>query len=215
MEENNKRKIKENYMKLVKNAISDLKTKGKRYKQIPNVLSTIRIFAPIFIIPVAALNNIVLFLIFILLFGITDIADGVIARKYKLQSELGKDLDAVADKVYASTLLIAAAFMQPALVINFLFELAIASINLKAKIKMQNPESHIIGKVKAWFLYILIGLGFLSSYIKIDIVFNIFFIGTTVVQTITAIIYLFKYRKDNNKVTSKNISNRQKIVKNV
>lgn len=196
MEEKNKQELKEYYKKLIDDAFAELKTKGKRYKQIPNILSTIRLLAPLCIIPAAACANMPLTLLFVAFFGLTDAADGIIARKYKLQSTLGGDLDAVADKIFASTLLIAAAFIQPAFVINFLYELAIASINFKAKLKKQNPKSHFIGRIKAWLLYPLIGLGFLSSAINIDMIFNTFFVGTTIIQTVTAITYLFKYRQD-------------------
>lgn len=203
MEEKNKQELKEYYKKLIADAVSELKTKGKRHKQIPNILSTIRFFAPLCIVPAAACANMPLTLIFVALFGLTDLVDGAIARKYKLESTLGGDLDAIADKIFASTLLIAAAFIQPALVINFLYELAIGSINFKAKLKKQDPKSNFIGKAKAWFLYPLIGIGFASYNFNMDMLFNIFFVGTTVMQTGTAITYLFKYRQDTKKQEEK------------
>lgn len=204
MEDKNLLELKKYYSVLFNEALADIKNKNRRYRQIPNILSIVRLFSPIFIIPVAALGHITLVLIFIFIFAITDLADGIIARKYKLQSKLGEDLDAIADKIFSSTLLIAVSFSQPVLVISFLFELAIASINAKAKLKNQNPKSLMIGKIKAWFLFPIAALGILSNYININIFFNTWFIITTIMQTITTIIYLFKYRK--------NIEDQEKII---
>ena len=51
------------YKKLFDEALNDLKTPGKRHKQIPNILTTLRLFAPAIILPLAISGNIPLTLI--------------------------------------------------------------------------------------------------------------------------------------------------------
>ena len=172
----------------------ELKTKGKRVRQIPNILTFMRILAPFFIIPVAFFQNVKLICVFVIFFSLTDAVDGFIARKYNFVSELGKDLDAVCDKVFAVTLLLAASFFEPVLLLNFIFELIIAFINTKAKLKNYNPRSSLMGKAKTCFLYTLIGLGFLNGYIKIFEVFVFMFLLTILMQLVTTISYMFQYR---------------------
>ena len=67
-------------------------------RHIPNLLSIIRIVLSLFIIIVAK-NNRLLFVI-VLLCGLTDVLDGYIARKYKLESKLGAKLDSLGDYTF-------------------------------------------------------------------------------------------------------------------
>lgn len=203
MQESRVKELQKDYKKLIDEAILDLKTKGRRSRQIPNILTVARIFAPFFIIPAAIFHNVILICIFVVIFSITDAFDGYIARKYNFVSELGKDLDAICDKVFAVTLLLAASFFEPVLIINFLLELAIASVNMKAKLKRYNPSSHLMGKAKTCFLYILIGLGFLNDYINILELFVSMFLMTTIMQLTTTITYMFKYRESKMKELNK------------
>jgi len=192
--------LKNYYMKLFNEALIELKTKGKRSRQIPNILTLMRILAPFFIIPAAIFQNVKLICIFVILFSFTDALDGYIARKYNFISELGKDLDAVCDKVFATTLLLAASFFEPILIFSFLLEIAIAFINTKAKLKKYNPSSHIIGKAKTCFLYTLIGLGLLKDYISMSSLFMVMFLITIVMQLVSMIIYISKYHDAKEKV---------------
>ncbi len=186
--------LKKYYKKLFIESLNDLKTKSQRARQIPNILTVMRLFAPFFIIPAAFIHNVNLIFAFVLFFSITDALDGFIARKYNFVSELGKDLDAVCDKAFAITLLIAASFFEPILVLNFLLELAIASVNMKAKINDYNTNSHIVGKIKTCFLYPLIGIGLLNVYMESDNLFLFMFFITTIMQVVTTIVYMFRYR---------------------
>jgi len=62
------------------------------------LLSIIRIVFSLFIIIVAK-NNRLLFVI-VLLCGLTDVLDGYIARKYKVESKLGAKLDSLGDYTF-------------------------------------------------------------------------------------------------------------------
>ncbi len=188
------KKLNQHYKKLFKQAFTELKTKGKRRRQIPNILTVMRIFAPFFIIPAAIYRNVELICIFVILFSITDAFDGYIARKFNFVSELGKDLDAVCDKVFAVTLLLAASFFEPLLLINFGLEVLIALINSIAKLKNLNACSHMIGKAKTCFLYTLIGFGLLNHYIQMDRLFLFMFLTTTLMQAATISTYIYIYQ---------------------
>lgn len=201
MSKSNVKSLASYYKGLFKEALNDLKTKGRRTRQIPNILTFMRILAPFFIIPVAIIKNVTWIAIFVVFFSLTDAVDGFIARRYNFVSELGKDLDAVCDKVFASTLLLAASFFEPILIINLILEAIIALINTIAKLQNCDPRSHLLGKAKTCILYPLIGLGYLTSYMDIFGIFIFVFLMTTAMQVATAFTYLYKYRRtvSNNK----------------
>ena len=96
----------EKYKKLFSLMIDDLKTQGRMHKQIQNILSMLRLLAPIVVIPAFITGNIPFALGSVAVFYLTDAADGFIARRFELISDLGKDLDAISDKLSAGTLLI-------------------------------------------------------------------------------------------------------------
>ena len=52
------------------------------FKHVPNILTIIRFFIIPFIVIYALQNNYTAAIIFLILSGITDVADGYIARKY-------------------------------------------------------------------------------------------------------------------------------------
>lgn len=187
-----------NYKKLFKEAFKDLKTKGRRHKQIPNILTVTRLIAaPCFIIPAAMAGNVYLIALFTIIFSLTDAVDGYIARKYNCISELGKDLDATSDKVFASSLLIAESFFNPIILFNLIFELIIGAINVKEKFTGATPRSLYIGKIKTCFLYPLIIVGFIIPfYDKLMPLFNTLLVATTSLQTVTVASYIIRYEKD-------------------
>ncbi|MBO5883967.1 MAG: CDP-alcohol phosphatidyltransferase family protein [Clostridia bacterium] len=78
-----------------------------KLKYIPNILSVIRIllvfvFIYLFFVP----ENIVAAIIVFLIAGLTDVIDGILARKNNWITNLGKILDPVADKFMQFTVLI-------------------------------------------------------------------------------------------------------------
>ncbi len=192
------RVILDNYRKMFKEAVTDLKTKGRRCRQIPNLLTLTRLVAaPCFIIPAAISSNVFLIAFFTAIFSLTDALDGYIARKYHFTSELGKDLDAICDKIFAGTLLVAASIFNPLLILNLSLETVIATINVKRKVNGQKPFSLMIGKAKTCMLYPLLGISFLNHFIDIKPLFYLLFGGTTIMQSVTIKAYLDNYKKEN------------------
>ena len=67
---------------------------------IPNILSILRIFLiPFFMYAYIGPGNYVLTAILVIISGITDLADGFIARRFHLVSAAGKVIDPIADKL--------------------------------------------------------------------------------------------------------------------
>lgn len=72
-------------------------TQKENIWNMPNALSAYRILALPFIIYAIISGNKNLFIILLSINLITDILDGLIARAFKLQAELGARLDSLAD----------------------------------------------------------------------------------------------------------------------
>lgn len=196
----------ESYKYKIKDAFNDLKTKGRRHRQIPNILTSTRLIAaPFFIIPVAVTKNISLIVLFVTIFSLTDAFDGFIARKYNLTSELGKDLDAICDKVFALSLLIAASFFKPILLCNLAAEVVIAVINIREKLHNKDPKSLMVGKIKTWVLYPLLGLAFIDEIVNVNDIFNVFLAASISMQMLTITAYLVRYEGNKYEDTKEDI----------
>ena len=178
------------YKKLIDDALNDLKTPGKRHKQIPNILTALRLLSPVVILPLAIAGNIPLTLITAGAFAFTDAVDGFIARHWKLQSELGKDLDAVTDKVFSTTLLGAASVSNPLLLLNIGLEAVIALINTDKKLKGYETASTMTGKLKTWALFGLTIVGIAAPGLNQMGVINLLSVITASLQALTATSYL-------------------------
>lgn len=191
------KEIMEKYKEQFKEAWRQLKSPGERKKQIPNILTATRLLAPFVIIPSVATGNFIIAGIGTLLFSATDMVDGFLARKMKSTSDLGKDLDAVTDKVFIGTLLTSLLLVNPIYGIPLILEGTIAGINTYKKIKNKNPESHMIGKIKMTSLYVLVALGFINMYISIPLSFiNLLYASTLGFQVLTICNYVKKDTKE-------------------
>ena len=72
---------------------------SQKLKNVPNILSVIRILlVPVFVVLLLSGHNVAATIVF-LAAGLTDVLDGYIARKYNCISTLGKVLDPLADKL--------------------------------------------------------------------------------------------------------------------
>ncbi|MFL2100734.1 CDP-alcohol phosphatidyltransferase family protein [Desemzia sp. FAM 23989] len=83
--------------------------KGKEIFTIPNILSIIRlILVPVFVsfyVNADSIQDYRIAGLIILFSGITDLVDGIIARKFNQITDIGKLLDPVADKVTQAAIL--------------------------------------------------------------------------------------------------------------
>ena len=191
----------EYFVKNMKIVIADLRSndKERKRKQIPNTLTIIRGFlAPFTIIPAVLNKNLYLAFALIAICGLTDCFDGWYARKYNAQSEFGADLDAICDKLFVLTLTFPLAFEYTSWIILILIlELTIALINSLYRIKGIDARSSIIGKVKTVVLDCSIGLCYFDYLIHIpDIALTIVTVLTNIMQLITIVDYILKYRQE-------------------
>ena len=186
----------QHYSNEIRACISDLKTPGKRKNQIPNILTSSRIVAPIAIVPLSFLGLNSIALVLTALAASTDFFDGYLARKLNAKSEFGKELDPVSDKVFASGLLLSISAANPLILINLGLELAIATTNFISKLKDNNPKTHMLGKVKTWSLSALVILNYLSLYIPINNIVKLSLFGATaLLQTGSVIKYIINDKK--------------------
>lgn len=180
-----------------KKCYDEFKNPKTRHKQIPNVLTASRLFAPFFIIPAALIGNLTLTGIFALGFAATDAFDGYFARKYNCTSEFGRELDALTDKVFAITLLVPLVFNNPLLLANLIMEFVIGGVNVMSRLNNNKPKTAMIGKVKTGALSLTLVINYIALALGINpAILNIFTASTLALQVGTALKYLNEYKKD-------------------
>ena len=165
--------------------------KNKIIKNIPNAITTSRI--------VSSLVGAISFILgnYYLAFGsyiygaISDLFDGLAARKLNAYSELGRKLDAVSDKLYALSLLIPSIICGNILmIIPLLYEIKIININYKSEKLGFKPATVRIGKFKTVALFPTIIVGLLAT-IRPEFYFLLMTLlpVTTILQSKSAITY--------------------------
>lgn len=80
---------------------------------LPNLLSFIRLILVPFIIMLLSQGDFKIAFILFLFCGITDYLDGLIARKFKLQTQLGAFLDPLADKLLTTSVFLTLTLKLP------------------------------------------------------------------------------------------------------
>jgi len=142
-------------------------------KVVPNLLSVFRIcLVPVFVAVYFTDENEIKYyavLVFAIA-GLSDILDGYIARKYEAQTNLGKLLDPLADKLMTFTALICIFITRPvilwAVLIFFVKEvlMGIGGIVLHKKARIELPPSNVVGKVSnTVFFVVCVALMFLTN----------------------------------------------------
>ena len=164
-------------------------------KNIPNILTTLRILAIPIIIYSGITNQYQIFLSMAIMVALLDYFDGFFARYFQSVTKLGATLDAVADKLLAISLLVILIIKKPAFFYILLLECIIALLNIYFFIKKKTNPTLLIGKIKTWLIFITIIIGFIGIVIPyITSLVNIFIILTVLLQIITLIGYIFYWR---------------------
>lgn len=140
--------------------MSEKKDYSKKIFTIPNVISMFRLLLiPVFIWSYVILKNDLLTVILLTVSGISDVADGFIARTFHMVSDLGKALDPVADKLTQLAMIFCLIFRFWYMVIPFALlavkEIVAATTGLKViKVtnKVRSAEWH--GKAATFCIYI-------------------------------------------------------------
>ena len=171
-------------------------------KNIPNFLTTYRLIVSIFIPILFYYNKYNLLGILFTIALFSDAVDGILARKWKVTSNYGKIADAIGDKLLAlsacTTFIIV---VDKNFLIILLLEIIIALVNFSKYISnhnfknknFDNQNSSIYGKIKTWFLFISLFIGFLCyKFSKFKILLIPLIRITAILQIITIINYAIK-----------------------
>lgn len=152
-------------------------------KKIPNILTLLRIISVPFIVILFINNEVWLTIFLTIIIAATDCLDGFLARKFNAQTELGAMLDATCDKIFSAGLLLTIATKFHILFITFGLEIIISIISLFFYSKTRKSRTIFIGKVKTWFLFATVTMGFIV-YFNPDIILalNIFVVMTGILQ---------------------------------
>lgn len=165
-------------------------------KNIPNILTLVRIIMTPFIIYLSLIDNLKLAIVLIIVASITDMLDGFIARKFNLTSEIGAKLDTIADKLFAGCIIISLIFTNKLFIISLIGEILITIINLISFAQNKKPHTEYIGKVKTTILFITIILEFISLlYYNLQTFVNIMIVISFIFQIVCFIVYVNLFLK--------------------
>ncbi len=131
---------------------------------IPNLLTLIRlILIPVFVYQYVVCENYLATAVILLVSGVTDVADGLIARHFHMVSDLGKMLDPVADKLTQLAMLVCLVRRFPLMLMPVILlvikELAVGISSLAVVRRTQVVKGAVWhGKVTTVLLYMMMVL---------------------------------------------------------
>ena len=198
--------LKNAYLRL-KDAFEENLKKNKTLKsQVPNILTCSRALTPLIVTPLVLTGNVIPGLIAGAILASTDFFDGKLARKWHAESEFGTLIDPIVDKIFAVTLLLTGAALNPFILLNIVPEIAISVKNAQAFNDGKTVKTSLIGKLKTWLLSINILLSFLPG--ATPMIRGLATFATFITQSIAYIDYSEKIdnqKKDNKKTEIINI----------
>lgn len=169
-------------------------------KHVPNALTVVRFLLIPFILFYIFTGNYILAFIFFTISGLTDIADGFIARKFNLVSNFGKLMDPLADKLTQIATL-------TSLVITDIIPIWILIIVLAKEFIMIVGASFLYGKdvvvYSRWYgklatvlFYVAIVFSLLFKQFNLSDIWNNIDLGLYYLALITTVCALIMYVKD-------------------
>lgn len=177
-----------------KNNFKSIKDKKSLKKQIPNLLTTLRLILLPFVI-INLLNGYYIFAgILTIISVVTDLFDGIIARKCNAVTKFGAKYDALADKTFAISVMISLSVVNLLIIIPIILDIIIGIMNSIFLVKGRDVKTSKVGKVKTLFLDSLICSLFFTNY-NIDSLINFLFISTIILQILSILRYFKKYKK--------------------
>ena len=169
---------------------------------IPNLLSIVRIALVYPILNNIYLGNFKISVVFFLVASLTDALDGFLARKMNWQTDLGRILDPVADKLLLSgTIFILWLNNFIPFYIFIIFITRDAAIFTGAAIQMSiiesdTPAPNLLGKLTTSLQIIYISLIFLNEIFELNLEFNFLDILIIFVTVLSLCVYAFNWYKD-------------------
>ena len=197
---------------------NDIKSVIKENLTIPNLLSLIRILVIPPLIVFLLNQNFIMAGVMLIISGVSDMFDGMIARKLNQVTQLGKMLDPVADKLTLIAVVICINVLYPSVLpfVIILFSkefLMLCGGAVLLKMKIKPPAANFYGKIATVVFYVSVTVIILIKAIwdiKNLILTNILFIITTGFMLVALFQYahiffkLIKEKKSENGDKSKN-----------
>ena len=179
----------------LKKCVEDLKHKDTFYKQIPNLLTILRLIGGI---PAGIIYNLnpQLSIITIAFLWFTDAIDGKIAKKLNIQSQIGADMDAFADKIMFLGSALPLLANAQGLITNFVLEGVISAINVTGRMKGLDTKTVLSGKFKTVFLALTLISGYFVQFLNLPVfIFNVMKCTTTAFQFLAIKDYILAFNK--------------------
>ena len=182
-------------------------------KNLPNYLTIVRIiFVPIIFSLILTEKYLIAF-IFFTISSLTDIADGIIARKYNLITEWGKLMDPLADKLTQISTLTALSIKG---IIPFwiLLVVTIKEVSMICgafflyKERIVTVNSKWYGKAATVLFYVAIATSLIIRQFSLNLSFDIIIYYLALIMTVFSLIMYFRdfyikgyFKKENLKLT--------------
>ncbi len=168
----------------------------KAKKIIVNILSLSRVIGALLLPLIFLKVSIPALITLLVVLFVTDMLDGMLARKWKVITIGGGLLDPLGDKMLAIMCIFS--LWQEHTVFGYLLlgEILITLINIFRSMRGEKVKSLIIGKVKTWALSITLIIGAVIQFGLLDIngsVLQISFYITIVLEIVTILVYLFHF----------------------
>lgn len=166
---------------------------------IPNLLSVIRIMLiPIIIWLYVVKKDYYGAIAVIVVSGLSDVADGIIARKFNMVSDLGKIIDPIADKLTQAALIICLAFKYKLMIgLIVLFAIRETAMSAMGIVTIKRTDevcsARWYGKLNTVVLYSVMVLLILLPNISKSIA-NILIMATACIMIVTLVMYALFYR---------------------
>lgn len=179
-------------------------------KLITNLITTSRVFLTIILMCIYKSIPNYLFLIFIALIFSTDFIDGKLARGFHVETFYGSLMDTIADKVLNIALLLPLISISKWFLVLLSLEIIILGVNTIGIIHGKRTRSLFLGKVKMWFIFLTIILGYAYIFKYINNIYVLSALLLTiiceVIVIINYIIFLLKQKKDPNRFKVRNMN---------
>lgn len=159
-------------------------------KILTNLITTSRLFLTIVLMCLYESIPNYLFLIFVALIFSTDFIDGKLARGFHVETFYGSLMDTVADKVLNIALLLPLIKITKWFYLLLALEVTILLVNTIGTIHGKKTRSLFLGKVKMWFIFFTIILGYATIF---DYLKNVYALITLVLTIICEVIVIIDY----------------------
>lgn len=186
-----------------KRILNEVKSKGIK-TIVPNFFTAFRLVGAVEIPKQFLMGNHINAAILAALCGLSDAADGKVARALDAETTFGAKFDQVVDKIFALGVTFPILTKDPKWAFILLGELAIAKTNIEREMNGEEVKSSIQGKIKTIVLFSAIALNYVVDAFnlnstEIEILLTAMFGASLAMEIIT----VASYNKEKNKVLKK------------